>query len=154
MSQGTKSLQVCQTLSDPMHCNPPGSTVHGIFQARTLEWAATSSSRDLPNPGIKPASPLSPILAGEFFTTELLGSLNYLVAPIKLQHRTGLQIGFGGRNYSQSWFYCASLYSALQITALFTNGRFVATLHQATFLTSFFQQHLSRCVLVSNSGNP
>ena len=64
--------------------------------------AATSSSRDLPNPGIKPASPLSPILAGEFFTTELLGSLNYLVAPIKLQHRTGLQIGFGGRNYSQS----------------------------------------------------
>ena len=30
--------QLCPTLSDPMDCSPPGSTVHGILQARTLEW--------------------------------------------------------------------------------------------------------------------
>ena len=45
---------LCLTLSDPMDCSPPGSSVHRIFQARTLEWAAISSSRDLPNPGIEP----------------------------------------------------------------------------------------------------
>ena len=32
--------QSCLTLSDPMNCSPPGSSVHGIFQARVLEWGA------------------------------------------------------------------------------------------------------------------
>ena len=32
--------QSCQTLSDPMDCSPPGSSVHEIFQARVLEWGA------------------------------------------------------------------------------------------------------------------
>ena len=35
--------QSCPTLSDPMDCNPPGSSVHGIFQARVLEWAVDYS---------------------------------------------------------------------------------------------------------------
>ena len=35
-----KSLQSCPTLSDPMDCSPPDSSVHGIFQARVLEWGA------------------------------------------------------------------------------------------------------------------
>jgi len=33
------------TLSDPMDCGPPGSSVHGIFQARVLEWGAIAFSR-------------------------------------------------------------------------------------------------------------
>ena len=57
----------CLTLCNPMDCCLLGSSVHGIFQARILEWVAISFSRDLPNPGIKPASPA---LAGRFFTTE------------------------------------------------------------------------------------
>ena len=36
--------QLCPTLSDPMDCSPPGSSVHGIFQARVLEWVAISFS--------------------------------------------------------------------------------------------------------------
>ena len=32
--------QSCPTLSDPMDCSPPGPSVHGIFQARVLEWVA------------------------------------------------------------------------------------------------------------------
>ena len=36
--------QSCSTLSDPMDCSPPGSSVHGIFQARVLEWAAIAFS--------------------------------------------------------------------------------------------------------------
>ena len=40
----------CQTLCDPMDCNLPGSSVHGIFQARTLEWVAVPSSRGSSQP--------------------------------------------------------------------------------------------------------
>ena len=36
--------QLCLTLSDPMDCSPPGSSVHGIFQARVLEWGAIAFS--------------------------------------------------------------------------------------------------------------
>ena len=39
-----KSLQSCPTLSDPMDCSLPGSSVHGIFQARVLELDAISIS--------------------------------------------------------------------------------------------------------------
>ena len=37
--------QSCLTLFDPMDCSPPGSSVHGILQARILEWVAISISR-------------------------------------------------------------------------------------------------------------
>ena len=36
--------QSCPTLSDPMDCSTPGSSVHGIFQARVLEWGAIALS--------------------------------------------------------------------------------------------------------------
>ena len=36
--------QLCPTPSDPMDCSPPGSSVHGIFQARVLEWGAIAFS--------------------------------------------------------------------------------------------------------------
>ena len=39
-----KSLQSCPTLCDPMDCSPPGSSVHGIFQARVLEWGTIAFS--------------------------------------------------------------------------------------------------------------
>ena len=41
---------------DPTDCSPPGSCVHGISQARILEWVAMPLQRDLPNTGIKPKS--------------------------------------------------------------------------------------------------
>ena len=39
---GSEITQLCPTLCDPMVCSPPGSYVHGIFQARILEWVAIS----------------------------------------------------------------------------------------------------------------
>ena len=57
----------CLTIFDPMDCSPPGSTIHGIPQARILEQVAISSSRDRPDSG---SEPMSPALAGGFFTTE------------------------------------------------------------------------------------
>ena len=50
-------VKSCPTLCDPMDCSLPGSSLHGILQARVLEWVAISFSRDLPNPGIEPGSP-------------------------------------------------------------------------------------------------
>ena len=41
--------QSCPTLSDPMNCSPPGSSVHGIFQAKVLEWGAVAFSTSLPS---------------------------------------------------------------------------------------------------------
>ena len=52
--------QSCPTLSDPMDCSPPGSFIHGIFQARVLEWGAIAFSecevtwQILVQPGFKP----------------------------------------------------------------------------------------------------
>ena len=43
--------QSCLTLCDLMDCSPPGSSVHGILQARILEWVAVSSSRGSSRPG-------------------------------------------------------------------------------------------------------
>ena len=39
--------QSCLTLSNPMDCSPPSSSVHGIFQARVLEWGAIAFSDDM-----------------------------------------------------------------------------------------------------------
>ena len=49
--------QWCLSLCDPMDCSPPGSSVHGILQARILEWVAVSLSRGSSEPGIQPRSP-------------------------------------------------------------------------------------------------
>ena len=50
--------QLYPTFGDPMDCSLPGFSLHGIFQARVLEWGAISFSGDLPDPGVKPRSPI------------------------------------------------------------------------------------------------
>ena len=40
-------IQLCPTLSDPMDCSLPGSSIQGIFQARVLEWGATAFSNNI-----------------------------------------------------------------------------------------------------------
>ena len=57
--------QLCPTLWDPMDCSLPDSSVHGIFQARVLEWIAISSSRGSSQP--RDQTQVSHI-AGRFFT--------------------------------------------------------------------------------------
>ena len=46
-----KSLQSCPTLCSSMDCSLPGSSIHGVFHARILEWVAFPSPGALPNPG-------------------------------------------------------------------------------------------------------
>ena len=43
-NEESEVAQSCPTFCDPMDCSPPGSSVHGIFQARVLEWVAISFS--------------------------------------------------------------------------------------------------------------
>ena len=57
--------QLCPTLCNPMDCSLPDSSVHGIFQARVLEWIAISSSRGSSQP--RDQTQVSHI-AGRFFT--------------------------------------------------------------------------------------
>ena len=49
--------QLCLILCDPMDHSSPGSSVHGLLQARILEWIAIPFSRGFPDPGIEPGSP-------------------------------------------------------------------------------------------------
>ena len=77
-----QSLQLCLTLCDPMDCSPPGSSVHGILQARILGLPFPSPG-DLPNPGMEP---VSPALAGGFLLLSHQGSQNMQVW--KLKYRT------------------------------------------------------------------
>ena len=44
----SKVVQSCLTLSDPMDRSLPGSSIHGIFQARVLEWCAIAYSEEIP----------------------------------------------------------------------------------------------------------
>ena len=76
-------VKSCPTLCNPMDCSPPGSSVRGILQARTLEWVPFPPPEDLPNPGIEP---MSPSLASGFFTTEPSGK------PIMVVHLSLIRV--------------------------------------------------------------
>ena len=62
------NVHLCSSASfyNPMYCRLPGSSVHGILQARILEQVACLPPGDLPNPGIEPISLMSPALAEGF----------------------------------------------------------------------------------------
>ena len=64
-----KSLHSCPTLRNSMDCSLSGSAVHGIFQARILEWLPCPPSGDLPDPGIKPRSHMAAAPPSSLLTT-------------------------------------------------------------------------------------
>ena len=68
----------CPALCYPMDWSLPGSSIHGISQARILEWVAISSSRELPNPRMEYTSPA---LALDFLPLSHTGS------PSECMHR-------------------------------------------------------------------
>ena len=66
--------QSCLTLCDPMDCSPPGSSVLGISQTRTLEWVAISSSRGSSRPRRWTRASVAPELQADSLPAEPLGS--------------------------------------------------------------------------------
>ena len=77
-----KLLQSCLTLCNPMDYSPPGTSLLGILQQEYWSGLPFPSPGDLLNPGIKTASPASPIFQANSLPLSLLGSL--YVHPLEL----------------------------------------------------------------------
>ena len=75
MWKWSEVAQSCPTLCNPVDCSLPSFSIHGILQARILEWVTISFSRDLHNPGIEPRSPA---LEADALTSEPPGKLRIL----------------------------------------------------------------------------
>ena len=77
--------QLCQTLCNPMDCSPPGSSVHGILQARILEWIAIFFSKGSSRP--RDRAQVS-CIAGRFFTIWATGEahIQYVCIYIHTLH--------------------------------------------------------------------
>ena len=74
-----KLFQSCLSLCHPLDCSPPGPSVHGILQARMLEWAAVPPPGELPDPGIEPVTPAAPALQAD---------------PLQLSHQGSALLGY------------------------------------------------------------
>ena len=85
--------QLCLTVCDPMDCSPPGSSVHGIFQARILEWVVIPSSRIFPIQGSNPC---------------LLHVLHWQVDSLPLSHR-GNNVSYAAAATNKSLQSCLTL---------------------------------------------
>ena len=99
-----KLLQSCLTLWGPMDCCLPGSSVHGILQARILKWVAMSSSRGSFPPRGRNCISCSSCIAGGFFTTEPPGKPLYVAF----------------QSLSHVWFFVTPWAAARQASLSFT----------------------------------
>ena len=74
--------QLCWTLCDPMGCSPPGSSVHGILQARILEWVAMPSSK-----GSSQRMDRTQVSCKELFSFSIIGYYKILnIVPCSIQY--------------------------------------------------------------------
>ena len=78
----TKLLQSCLTLCDPKVCSPPGFSVHGILQARTLEWVAMPSTRASSRPRDQTRLSVVSCTGGKFFTTSATWEALHTYLPL------------------------------------------------------------------------
>ena len=122
--------QSCLSLCDPMDCSPPGSSVHGILQARILERVAMPSFRGSSQPRIEPTSPT--LWADSF-------CLNHQGSPRKWEWVTyPFSTGSSWLRH-QTWVSCIT-------------GRFFTS--SATRETHFLLSVQFSCLVVSNSLRP
>ena len=83
-------------LENAMNCSPLGSFVLEILQARILEWFACLPPENLPDPGIKPMSPVSPALRGRFFSTDATWEAQYDHTELDKRDREGITVSGDG----------------------------------------------------------
>ena len=95
-------VQSCLTLWDPMDCSLPGSSVHGISQARILEWVAISSSRESFWPKHWTHISCVSCIAGGFFTAEPSGKECISHEHLKISYVFTTE-------YMQFYFFCFQL---------------------------------------------
>ena len=75
--------QSCLTLYDPMDCSRPGSSIHGIFQARVLQWGAIAFSECSVQPCVKVVF-IEWRRVGMHFSVTARGGSQFLVSPLEL----------------------------------------------------------------------
>ena len=92
-------VQSCPTLSDPMDCRPPGSSVHGIFQARVLEWGAIAFSQLISTHSLKHSSckHLLGALPGTLLSPACFG---LYVSPLCLHNTLDITVFVASLSYS------------------------------------------------------
>ena len=78
------------TLCDPMDCSPPGSSVHGILQARTLEWVAISFSRRSSRPRARTKGSCGSCITGRFFTFWATREAQHQIGQFKKKKKISL----------------------------------------------------------------
>ena len=99
--------QSCLTLCHPMDCNPPDSSVHGIHQARILEWVAMPCSRGSSQPRDRTQSPAlqADALPSEppgkplKLKVESLSRVQLLATPWTVTHQAPPSMGFSRQEY-------------------------------------------------------
>ena len=112
LSQGSEKCvkalvaQSCLTLCNPVDCSLPGSSLHGILQARILEWLPFPSPGGLPDPGIEPVSPA-------LLADSLLAKFGPCKRSLSLQFRTiqkgHLSLDFMELAKSLLWLHLSSV---------------------------------------------
>ena len=156
-----KSLQSYLTFWDSLDYSLPGSSVHGILQARILEWVAMPSSRDCPNSGIKPASPVSPALQVDPLPAKPLGKplvLHYQIvkinhAPLWLADRTLIsQCPCVSSTCLQAHFPSSS-FIAPTTFGLFGKHKYVRLPYLKSFTDSLFPKHEIQVAKHDKSGS-
>ena len=94
-----KLLQSCPTLCDPMDCSPPGSSVHGIFQARVLEWVAIAFSYKQHEASTKSLDNLNSASTVGTFVLSLLSRVQLFATLWAVAHQAPLSMGFSKQEY-------------------------------------------------------
>ena len=101
-----KLLQLCPTLWDPMDCSLPGSSVHGVLQARILVWATMPSCRGPSQPRDQTCVSFNSFTAGGLFTTEPLEKPPSMVCYVKCSKSlTWVIFGKVHRPHILNWIY-------------------------------------------------
>ena len=90
-------LQSCLNLWNPMDCSPPGSSVHGMLQARIPKWVGVSSSRGCSRPRDRSCVSSASCIAGKFFITEPLGKpkmmCSYTILSFRVRQMLCVRVG-------------------------------------------------------------
>ena len=93
LNRSFSGIQSRLTLCSPMDCSLPGSSIHGIFQARILDGVPFPTPGDLPNSGLEPVSLASSALADGFFITSAIWEAQIFTSIyLSFQAKTFFQI--------------------------------------------------------------
>ena len=107
-------IQPCLTLCDPIECHPPASSIHGIFQARILEWVAISSSRGTFQSRDQTYVSCVSCITGRFFSAEPPGKPYIYSIPQDLLLQITLALILLRRN---TVVFCKATYSACKLSS-------------------------------------